>query len=74
MSTIAAFNVSQEGLESLRRVLYAYSIYDDEVGYCQGMNFITAMFTIFLTEEEAFWLLVGKVDVIVCMSISECST
>ncbi|KAL7528074.1 hypothetical protein ACHAXR_002253, partial [Thalassiosira sp. AJA248-18] len=32
-----------EGLVSLRRLLYAYSIYDNEVGYCQGMNFIAVM-------------------------------
>ena len=42
---------SPEGLESLRRVLYAYSIYDDEVGYCQGMNFISAMLLTFTTED-----------------------
>lgn len=47
-----------EGQGALRRVLRAYSMYDSEVGYCQGMNFITAMFLTFLSEEEAFWLLV----------------
>mmetsp|Transcript_3009 Transcript_3009/g.6562 ORF Transcript_3009/g.6562 Transcript_3009/m.6562 type:complete len:1062 (-) Transcript_3009:140-3325(-) len=46
------------GQGALRRVLRAYSMYDSEVGYCQGMNFITAMFLTFLSEEEAFWLLV----------------
>ena len=46
------------GQGALRRVLRAYSAYDREVGYCQGMNFIAAMFLTFLTEEEAFWLLV----------------
>ena len=46
------------GQDALRRVLHAYSAYDREVGYCQGMNFIAAMFLTFLTEEEAFWLLV----------------
>lgn len=29
-----------DGVVSLRNVLYAYSIYDNEVAYCQGMNFI----------------------------------
>ncbi|KAL7539874.1 hypothetical protein ACHAXR_009684 [Thalassiosira sp. AJA248-18] len=47
-----------EGQGALRRVLRAYSMYDSEVGYCQGMNFISAMFLTFLSEEEAFWLLV----------------
>lgn len=43
---------------ALRRVLRAYSQLDREVGYCQGMNYIVAMFLSFLSEEEAFWLLV----------------
>jgi len=47
-----------EGQDALRRVLRAYSMYDTDVGYCQGMNFISAMFLTFLSEEEAFWLLV----------------
>lgn len=49
---------SMGGQASLRRVLRAYSIYDPQVGYCQGMNFISAMFITFMTEEESFWLLV----------------
>jgi hypothetical protein len=48
------------GQEALRRVLRAYSYYDREVGYCQGMNFIAGMFLTIIPEEDAFWLLVGK--------------
>ncbi|EED89192.1 RabGAP, partial [Thalassiosira pseudonana CCMP1335] len=51
-------NGLDEDERALRRVLRAYSVYDSEVGYCQGMNFIAAMFLTFLSEEEAFWLLV----------------
>jgi len=51
--------VAEGGQASLRRVLRAYSCYDREVGYCQGMNFIAGMFLTFTSEEEAFWLLVG---------------
>ena len=47
------------GQAALRRVLCAYSYYDREVGYCQGMNFIAAMFITMMPEEEAFWMLVG---------------
>ena len=47
-----------QGQGALRRVLRAYSMYDTDVGYCQGMNFIAAMFLTFLSEEESFWLLV----------------
>jgi len=32
------------------------------VGYCQGMNFIAAMFLTFLSEEESFWLLVAVMN------------
>ncbi|KAG7374338.1 Rab-GTPase-TBC domain containing protein [Nitzschia inconspicua] len=46
------------GQAALRRVLRAYSYYDSEVGYCQGMNFIAGMFLTVMSEEEAFWLLV----------------
>lgn len=49
---------AQGGQASLRRVLKAYSLYDREIGYCQGMNFIAGMFLTLMTEEEAFWLLV----------------
>ena len=48
------------GQASLRRILRAYSVHDRDVGYCQGMNFIAGMFLTFMTEEEAFWLLVGE--------------
>jgi Rab-GTPase-TBC domain len=50
---------AQGGQASLRRVLKAYSLYDREIGYCQGMNFIAGMFLTLMSEEEAFWLLVG---------------
>ena len=54
------FAVAEGGPAILRRVLRAYSFYDEEVGYCQGMNFIAAMFITYMSEEEAFWLLVSK--------------
>jgi len=50
------------GPAALRRILYAYSVYDSEVGYCQGMNFIAAMFLTFLPEEESFWMLVAVMN------------
>ena len=53
------FSVAEGGQAKLRRVLRAYSIYDTDVGYCQGMNFIAGMFITFMEEEEAFWLLVN---------------
>ncbi len=49
-----------EGQAALRRVLKAYSLHDPDVGYCQGMNFIAGMLLTIVSEEEAFWMLVGK--------------
>lgn len=47
------------GKQALRRILRAYSVYDVDVGYCQGMNFICGMLLTCVAEEEAFWMLVG---------------
>mmetsp|Transcript_10136 Transcript_10136/g.18995 ORF Transcript_10136/g.18995 Transcript_10136/m.18995 type:complete len:664 (+) Transcript_10136:230-2221(+) len=60
------FSNAEGGLAKLRRVLRAYSVYDSEVGYCQGMNFIAAMFITFVDEEEAFWLLVHVMNEAPC--------
>lgn len=49
---------SPEGLQSLRRILVAYSWRDSRVGYCQGMNFVAAyLLLVMRSEEEAFWML-----------------
>ena len=45
------------GQQELLQVLRAYAAYDNEVGYCQGMGFITATFLCYLSPEDAFWLL-----------------
>jgi len=46
------------GQESLYRVLKAYAIYDEEVGYCQGFSFIAAALLLHMPEEQAFCVLV----------------
>lgn len=46
------------GQNSLYNVLKAYSLFNKEVGYCQGMNFIVGTLLFYLEEEEAFWVLV----------------
>ncbi|CAB3405365.1 unnamed protein product [Caenorhabditis bovis] len=43
--------------KSLLNVLAAYSMYNTEVGYCQGMSQIAALFLMYLDEEDAFWCL-----------------
>ncbi|XP_038667773.1 USP6 N-terminal-like protein isoform X2 [Scyliorhinus canicula] len=44
--------------QALFHVLAAYSLYNTEVGYCQGMSQITALLLMYLNEEDAFWALV----------------
>ncbi|KAK2193173.1 hypothetical protein NP493_14g05012 [Ridgeia piscesae] len=41
--------------EDLFHVLAAYSMYNTEVGYCQGMSQIAALLLMYLNEEDAFW-------------------
>ncbi|KAN0007027.1 hypothetical protein ACTFIU_005221 [Dictyostelium citrinum] len=50
------------GQQALFNVLKAYSIYDSEVGYCQGMSSIASLLLMYMTEEEAFWCLVALME------------
>lgn len=45
-------------IQSLRRVLVAFSIYNRKIGYCQSMNFLAGLLLLFMEEERAFWMLV----------------
>ncbi|CAO2825468.1 unnamed protein product [Amaranthus hypochondriacus] len=47
------------GQRSLYNVLKAYSVYDKDVGYVQGMGFIAGLLLLYMSEEDAFWLLVA---------------
>lgn len=53
------FRDDGSGQESLYKVSKAYSVYDQEVGYCQGLSFIAASLLLHMPEEEAFSVLVG---------------
>ncbi|KAJ9613160.1 hypothetical protein H2200_003101 [Cladophialophora chaetospira] len=53
------------GVERLEELLRAYSLHNPRIGYCQGMNLITAsLLLICATAEDCFWLLVAIIDVI----------
>eukprot|EP01129_Flabellula_baltica_P003863 TRINITY_DN13599_c0_g1_i1.p1 TRINITY_DN13599_c0_g1~~TRINITY_DN13599_c0_g1_i1.p1 ORF type:complete len:334 (-),score=58.24 TRINITY_DN13599_c0_g1_i1:8-1009(-) len=51
------------GQASLYNVLKAYSVMDEEVGYCQGMSFVCATILCYLNEEEAFWVFVSLLKI-----------
>ncbi|KRX78353.1 USP6 N-terminal-like protein [Trichinella sp. T6] len=42
---------------SLLNVLTAYSMFNRELGYCQGMNHLAALLLMYFSEEDAFWAL-----------------
>ncbi|XP_031616395.1 USP6 N-terminal-like protein isoform X2 [Contarinia nasturtii] len=43
--------------KSLFNVLIAYSMYNMELGYCQGMAGVAGILLMYMDEEEAFWAL-----------------
>jgi len=47
------------GQDSIYRLCKAYSIHDKEIGYCQGLTFMTAALLLHMPEEQAFLLLVS---------------
>eukprot|EP01105_Mastigella_eilhardi_P005598 TRINITY_DN17260_c0_g1_i1.p1 TRINITY_DN17260_c0_g1~~TRINITY_DN17260_c0_g1_i1.p1 ORF type:complete len:727 (+),score=159.56 TRINITY_DN17260_c0_g1_i1:64-2181(+) len=49
------FFKNPRGQEALSRILHAYAIFDKEISYCQGMNFICAVLLLHMNEETAFW-------------------
>lgn len=47
------------GQDALYKVSRAYSVYDQEIGYCQGLSFIAATLLLHMPEEEAYQVLVA---------------
>jgi hypothetical protein len=53
---------SGDGQTSLFNVIKAYSIYDVDVGYCQGIAFVAGALLLHMPEEQAFCVLVTLMD------------
>ena len=54
---------SGPGLPQLEQILLAFSLHNPQIGYCQGMNTITASMMLVLPDSESvFWLLVAVID------------
>lgn len=47
-----------EGQKMLGRVLKSYSLYDDKIGYCQGLGFLVGPLLMQMGDKEAFCVLV----------------
>lgn len=51
-----------EGQVNLGRVLRAYSAYDMQVGYCQGLTFLTGPLLLHMNDRDAFCVLVKLME------------
>lgn len=49
------------GQKALSNILKAYSIFNVDIGYCQGMADIAALLVMYMEEEEAWWTLVALI-------------
>ena len=50
------------GQDALYRVLRAYSLHNTDVGYCQGMGFISGLLLTYMSEEASFRVLDSLMD------------
>ncbi|KAK4318251.1 hypothetical protein Pmani_010736 [Petrolisthes manimaculis] len=46
------------GQDALFKISKAYAVFDEEVGYCQGLSFLAAALLLHMPEEQAFCVLV----------------
>ncbi|CAK0890689.1 unnamed protein product [Prorocentrum cordatum] len=50
------------GQRQLLNVLRAYSVFNAEVGYCQGMGFICGVLLMYMGEDDAFLMLISLLE------------
>ncbi|KAG0165765.1 hypothetical protein DFQ28_005993 [Apophysomyces sp. BC1034] len=51
-----------QGQRDLRDILKAYSQYNPQLGYCQGMGRLAGCMLMHMPVEDAFWLVVATID------------
>ncbi|KKZ61871.1 hypothetical protein EMCG_03661 [[Emmonsia] crescens] len=51
-----------EGQQMLGRVLRCFSLYDNKIGYCQGLGFVVGPLLMHMSDAEAFCVLVRLMD------------
>lgn len=51
-----------EGQQMLGRVLRCFSLYDNKIGYCQGLGFVVGPLLMHMSDAEAFCVLVRYVQ------------
>ncbi|KAL8702718.1 MAG: hypothetical protein Q9201_004118 [Fulgogasparrea decipioides] len=51
-----------EGQKMLAKVLKAFSIYDNKIGYCQGLGFVVGPLLMHMADKEAFYVLVRLME------------
>ncbi|KAL8996082.1 MAG: hypothetical protein Q9169_004321 [Polycauliona sp. 2 TL-2023] len=51
-----------EGQKMLAKVLQAFSIYDQKIGYCQGLGFVVGPLLMHMADKEAFCVLVRLME------------
>ena len=56
---------SEQGINSLKNVLVAYSWHNTSIGYCQSMNIIAALLLLYLPESHVFFLLCSICELLV---------
>ena len=53
---------SGDGQQMLGKVLKCFSLYDNEIGYCQGLGFVVGPLLMHMADREAFCVLVRFVN------------
>lgn len=55
------FNTA-EAIICLRRVLTAFALKNEHIGYCQSLNFMAGAMLLFMEEESAFWMMCHVIE------------